>query len=78
VPNHLRDASYPGAKRFGHGKGYKYAHDYPGHFVEQVYGPPDKRFYYPTSQGYEAEIAERLKRLAEKRESGEQTSPDSS
>ena len=76
VPNHLRDASYPGAKRFGHGKDYKYAHDYPGHHVEQVYGPPDKRFYYPTSQGYEAEIAERLEKLAGGKEDEGQSNAD--
>ncbi|GAB4337845.1 MAG: replication-associated recombination protein A [Candidatus Abyssubacteria bacterium] len=59
VPKHLRDAHYPGAKRFGHGDKYKYAHDYPGHYVEQQYGPA-KQFYHPTDQGYEARIRERL------------------
>ena len=39
VPEHLRDSSYPGAKRLGHGKGYKYPHDFPGHQVEQEYRP---------------------------------------
>lgn len=63
VPKHLRSASYPGARQFGHGEGYKYAHDYPGHYVEQVYGPSGKRFYNPTSEGYEAEIARRLEGL---------------
>jgi putative ATPase len=67
VPKHLRDANYPGAKRFGHGKGYKYAHDYPGHHVEQVYGPPDKQFYKPTGLGYEANIKKALDDLKQKR-----------
>jgi len=44
VPKHLKDANYRGAKQFGHGEGYKYAHDYPGHYVEQEYGPPGKQF----------------------------------
>ncbi len=63
VPKHLRDANYPGAKRFGHGEGYKYAHDFPGHHVEQLYGPPDKNLYTPTTHGYEAEIKKRLEEL---------------
>jgi putative ATPase len=63
VPIHLRGANYPGAKKLGHGEGYKYAHDFPGHHVEQEYGPADKQFYHPTSQGYEAEIAKRLESL---------------
>ena len=68
VPKHLRDASYPGAKRFGHGEGYKYAHDFPGHYVEQEYGPAGKRFYHPTSEGYEATIAKRLEALRKREE----------
>lgn len=71
VPKHLRDANYPGAKRFGHGEGYKYAHDYPGHYVEQLYGPPGKQFYKPTTQGYEAEIKKRLEELRKKKEGKE-------
>ncbi len=63
VPGHLRDANYPGAKRLGHGEGYKYAHDYPGHHVGQVYGPPGKHFYKPTEHGFEAEIKKRIERL---------------
>ena len=42
VPEHLRDAHYQGAKRLGHGEGYKYAHDYPEHFVAQDYLGADK------------------------------------
>jgi len=68
VPKHLRDGSYPGAKRFGHGEGYKYAHDFPGHYVEQEYGPAGKRFYHPTSEGYEATIAKRMEALRKREE----------
>ena len=65
VPDHLKDASRDGAA-LGHQKDYKYPHDYPGHWVEQEYLPDalrDKRFYQPTDQGYEREIAERLGKL---------------
>jgi putative ATPase len=57
VPAHLRDASYPGAKRLGHGKGYRYPHDFPGHVVDQEYRPvrfQGKRYYEPSDQGEEA------------------------
>jgi putative ATPase len=56
VPLHLRDASYQGAKRLGHGKGYKYPHDYPGHVVDQEYRPQrftGKRYYEPSGMGEE-------------------------
>ncbi len=58
VPAHLRDASYPGAKRLGHGQGYQYPHDYPGHQVEQEYRPvrfQGTRYYEPSGEGEEAE-----------------------
>jgi putative ATPase len=60
VPEHLRDAHYAGAKRLGHGEGYKYAHDHPGHFVAQDYLGADKRYYEPTEQGMEKRIKDRL------------------
>jgi putative ATPase len=60
VPEHLRDGSYPGAKRLGHGEGYQYAHDYEGHYVPQDYLGADKRYYEPTDQGVEKKIKERL------------------
>jgi len=63
VPPHLRDAHYKGADRLGHGKGYQYPHDYPGHFVEQAYLPEKRRYYEPSDQGAEAAIRDRLKRL---------------
>ncbi|MDE2509946.1 MAG: replication-associated recombination protein A, partial [Elusimicrobia bacterium] len=62
VPLPLRDASMD-AKTRGHGQGYKYAHDFPGHWVAQMYMPDPKRFYEPTDQGDEKRIAERLKTL---------------
>ncbi|MDP9297088.1 MAG: replication-associated recombination protein A [Actinomycetota bacterium] len=58
VPAHLRDASYPGARRLGHGTGYRYPHDYPGHAVEQEYRPirfQGNRYYEPSDQGEETE-----------------------
>lgn len=63
VPAHLRDAHYPGAKAFGHGQGYKYAHDHPHGVAAQQYLPDDlvgEAYYVPTDHGYEASIAERL------------------
>jgi len=60
VPEHLRDASYRGARRLGHGKGYQYAHDHPGHFVAQDYLGALKRYYEPPEQGVEKKIKERL------------------
>lgn len=60
VPDHLRDANYPGAKRLKHGEGYKYAHDFEGHYVEQEYMPSDRVYYEPTSEGHEKEIKKRL------------------
>jgi len=60
VPQHLRDASYGGAKRLGHGVGYKYAHDYPEHFVPQDYLGAARRYYQPTDQGIEKKIKERV------------------
>lgn len=63
VPNPLRDKSYPGAKRLGHGQGYRYAHDYPGHYVQQEYLPKKCRYYFPTEMGFEKILLERLQSL---------------
>ncbi|HVU07051.1 MAG TPA: replication-associated recombination protein A [Verrucomicrobiae bacterium] len=60
VPKHLRDTSYKGAERLGHGADYKYAHDFEGHYVPQDYLGADKKFYEPTEQGVEKKIKERL------------------
>jgi putative ATPase len=62
VPLPLRDANMD-AKERGHGQGYKYPHDFPGHWTPQVYMPNPLRFYEPTDQGDEKRIAERLKSL---------------
>jgi putative ATPase len=65
VPLHLRNPVTDLMRQMGHGRGYKYAHDYPGHFVKQHNLPPSlegKRYYVPSEQGYEKEIADRLKR----------------
>ncbi len=60
VPVHLRDAHYEGAKKFAHGEGYKYSHDYDNGFVEQEYLPEDRRYYEPVDRGYESEIKRRI------------------
>ncbi|MCX7780568.1 MAG: replication-associated recombination protein A [Negativicutes bacterium] len=66
VPAHLKDAGYAGAKWLGHGKGYRYPHDYPASYVEQQY-LPDKiigtTYYEAKEIGYERILAERLRSL---------------
>ena len=64
VPLHLRDANMDAESR-GHGKGYKYPHDFQGHWTVQEYMPNPVRFYEPTDQGDEKRIGERLKSLRE-------------
>ena len=66
VPLHLRDAHYAGAKRLGHGKGYKYAHDAPNGIATQQYLPDaltGKEYYTPTQHGFEREITARLEKI---------------
>jgi putative ATPase len=66
VPKHLRNPVTPLMKGLGYGKGYKYAHDYPGHRVKQQNLPDllkGKRYYSPSDQGLEQQIAERLESL---------------
>ncbi len=66
VPMHLRDAHYPGAKRLGHGKGYKYAHDSDIGIVTQQYLPDElvgRRYYEPTSHGAERDVSARLEKI---------------
>lgn len=68
IPTHLQDAHYKGAAKLGHGTGYKYAHDYPNHYVEQQYLPYElngQEFYKPSGNGYEVKIKEHMKRLKE-------------
>lgn len=62
VPEHLRDKHYAGAERLGHGAGYQYAHDHPGHFVAQDHLGAARRYYEPTDQGSEKKIKERVER----------------
>lgn len=61
VPPHLQDAHYKSSSKLGHGVGYKYAHDYPNHYVEQQYLPDGltgRKFYRPSENGYEKQIRE--------------------
>jgi len=73
VPNHLRDRSYPGAARLGHGEGYQYPHDFPGGFVQQDYLGAARSYYNPTDRGDEARLAEWLR---QRRRSSEAAGPD--
>lgn len=59
VPNHLKDANL-NCKKFGHGQGYKYPHDFEGHYVEQDYWTDPVELYSPTQEGCEGRIRERL------------------
>ncbi|MCX6090406.1 MAG: replication-associated recombination protein A [Candidatus Atribacteria bacterium] len=66
VPLHLRNAPTNLMKKIGYGKEYKYAHDYPGAFIEQEFRPPEleKHLYYrPTERGYEKMIGAWLRQL---------------
>jgi len=60
VPAHLKDTHYKGAERLGHGKGYKYAHDFEGHIVEQDHLPEHRKYYEPSDQGFELKVRERM------------------
>lgn len=63
VPVHLKDSHYPGARKLGHGAGYKYSHMGPKHYIEQEYMPCAKKYYIPTDMGYEKKIKEWLEQL---------------
>ena len=66
VPVHLQDAHYKGSAKLGHGIGYKYAHDYPNHYVKQQYLPDDIKdavFYEASDNGYEQTIKAHMKRI---------------
>ena len=70
IPAYLRDAHYKGHEELGRGVGYKYAHDYPGHYVEQQYLPDGlsgRHFYEPSENGYEAGIREYLGRTSRRK-----------
>ena len=73
VPVHLRDTHYRGAEELGCGEGYRYAHDYPGHFVQQQYAPLEARgmpYYTPSDEGFENDIR------ALRRDRGFEDAPD--
>ena len=68
VPVHLQDAHYKSAGKLGHGKGYKYAHDYKNHYVKQQYLPDGltgEVFYEPSENGYEQQIRAYYKKIKE-------------
>lgn len=68
VPVHLQDAHYKSAGKLGHGKGYKYAHDYKNHYVKQQYLPDGltgEAFYEPSENGYEQQIRAYYKKIKE-------------
>ena len=60
IPRHLRDAHYKGARKLGHGEGYKYSHDYAESYVPQAYLPEGRMYYEPTENGLEKRVKERL------------------
>ena len=70
VPVHLKDSHYRDASKYGFGKGYKYPHEFPDHYVEQSYLPDELKgriYYEPDGQGKEAEIKERLEKIRRKK-----------
>ncbi len=71
VPKHLKDASYPGAKKLGRGDGYKYSHDFPSHVVKQAYMPLKKKYYFPSNMGFEKTIKKWLEDLEKMKENNE-------
>ena len=80
VPLHIRNAPTRLMKELGYGDGYRYAHDFDGHIVDQEHLPrklQGRRYYHPTGQGFEARIRERLeaRRRELSRRSGETDNP---
>ena len=79
IPAHLQDAHYKGAAKLGHGTGYKYAHDYPNHYVRQQYLPYElsgREFYQPGGMGYEVKIKEHMQRIRREAAKTEQKPQD--
>lgn len=71
IPVHLQDAHYKGAAKLGRGTGYKYAHDYPNHYVKQQYLPYElngREFYKPSGSGYENKIREHMAKIKKEAE----------
>jgi putative ATPase len=78
VPIHLKDSSYRGAKRLGHGSGYQYPHNYPNHHITQDYLPSDLigiQFYQPTTQGREVEILKYLDKIRDENKNNKDGRP---
>jgi putative ATPase len=78
VPDYLKDANYPGAERLGHGVGYKYAHSFEGHWVDQDYIPTTRIYYRPTELGQEKGLKSRLDAIRKARgisDEGQQPGP---
>jgi putative ATPase len=76
VPVPLRDGHYGGAKRLGHGEGYRYAHDHPDAVVQQDYLGVQREYYRPTDRGFERQLAQRLEAIrARLRRAKESESP---
>ncbi len=75
VPQPLRSTGYKGAERLGRGAGYKYAHDFADHWVDQEYAPTDKVYYEPTDIGAEKQVKERLEEWRRKRREGKSDKP---
>lgn len=63
VPRHLKDASYSGAKQLRRQQGYKYAHNYKNHYIEQEYMPINVQYYNPGELGYERKMKERMEKM---------------
>ena len=69
VPPHLQDAHYGGHEKLGRGIGYKYAHNYPNHYVEQQYLPSEiagEHFYELSDMGYEKQLRDHMKKITGK------------
>ncbi len=62
VPDALKDTHYKSAERLGHGKDYKYAHDFEGHIVAQEHLPEKRQYYEPSDQGFELKVRERMEK----------------
>ena len=70
VPAHLQDAHYDGHEDLGHGVGYKYAHDFPNHYVDQQYLPDelkDEKFYEPGDLGVEKDLKDYQEKVNNKK-----------
>ena len=63
----MKSTGYQGSKVFGHGRDYKYAHDFEGAWVDQEYVPADVEYYHPTDRGHEAKIKARVEELRKRK-----------